>query len=116
MGRSLGSGPTCYMAMPKHDHGSNVVGVILQSPLMSAIRVVMKCYFTLPFDIFPNIDRVGKFQVPTFVVHGQLDQVISWEHGKQIYDSLPDKVDDQPLKHPDPWWIDDSGHNDIEYK
>ena len=53
-GRSLGSGPTCYLAEKE-----KVGGVILHAPLMSVYRVIMQTLrFTLPTDMFPNIDRV----------------------------------------------------------
>ena len=53
-GRSIGSGPSCYLA-ERHE----VAGVILHSPIMSALRVVFNLRFTLPFDRFPNIDRIS---------------------------------------------------------
>ncbi len=49
MGRSLGTGPTTDLASREP-----VGGVILQSPLLSAIRVVMDTKVTLPVDIFVN--------------------------------------------------------------
>jgi abhydrolase domain-containing protein 17 len=52
-GRSIGSGPTCFIA-EKYP----IAGVIINCGLMSALRVVFNLRWTLPFDKFPNIDRI----------------------------------------------------------
>ena len=52
-GRSIGSGPTCYLA-----ENYPVAGVILHCAIASALRVVFDMRWTLPFDKFPNVDRV----------------------------------------------------------
>ena len=53
-GRSIGSGPTCYLAEKE-----KVAGIILHAPFLSIFRVIFQTFrFTLPFDIFPNIDRI----------------------------------------------------------
>ena len=39
-GRSLGSGPSCYLAAKTAREGRSVGGVILQSPLLSAYRLI----------------------------------------------------------------------------
>jgi len=101
MGRSLGTGPTCELAS-KHP----VRAVILQSPLLSAIRVVMNTWWTLPIDIFANQDKISKINAPVFIVHGSNDVVINQNHGRQLHTLL---------KYPyEPIWIDGAGHNDIE--
>jgi len=55
-GRSLGSGPSCYLASKSALEGRSVAGVILQSPLCSAYRVAFNFRFTMVGDKFPNID------------------------------------------------------------
>ena len=45
-GRSLGSGPSCYLAAKTAREGRSVAGVILQSPLLSAYRVAFNFRFT----------------------------------------------------------------------
>jgi pimeloyl-ACP methyl ester carboxylesterase len=49
-GRSLGSGPSCYLASKTAREGSSVGGVILQSPLLSAYRVAFDFRFTMVGD------------------------------------------------------------------
>ena len=46
-GRSLGSGPSCYLASKTATAGRSVGGVILQSPLLSAYRVAFNFRFTM---------------------------------------------------------------------
>ena len=60
MGRSLGTGPSCYLASKlssKDNKNRRPAGLILQSPFLSAIRVVFNTPFTLPIDIFPNLSN-----------------------------------------------------------
>jgi hypothetical protein len=56
-GRSLGSGPSTYLAHKLTQQGIHIGGLILQSPLLSIYRVAFNFRFTLPGDLFPNIDR-----------------------------------------------------------
>jgi pimeloyl-ACP methyl ester carboxylesterase len=49
-GRSLGSGPSCYLASKTAQQGRSVGGVILQSPLLSAYRVAFNFRFTMIGD------------------------------------------------------------------
>jgi abhydrolase domain-containing protein 17 len=49
-GRSLGSGPSCYLAAKSAKEGQSVGGVILQSPLLSAYRVAFDFRFTMAGD------------------------------------------------------------------
>jgi len=105
MGRSLGSGPTVELASK-----NPVRAVILQSPLLSAVRVVMKSPFTLPFDLFANVDKIAKIKAPVFIIHGSVDQVVPQFHGKELYNQIPQKYAFEP------YWISGAGHNDIEYR
>jgi len=102
-GRSLGTGPSVDLAS-KQQCG----GLILQSPLKSAVRVVWDSYFTplLPIDIFNNISKIGKVKCPVLVVHGDRDAVINVEHGKAIFKAV--KTYKEYL------WIKGAGHNDME--
>ena len=63
-GRSLGSGPSCYLAAKTAREGRSVAGVILQSPLLSAYRVAFNFRFTCVGD---------KVCVLCFVLYGWID-------------------------------------------
>uniref|UniRef100_A0A7S4W1K2 AB hydrolase-1 domain-containing protein n=1 Tax=Ditylum brightwellii TaxID=49249 RepID=A0A7S4W1K2_9STRA len=58
-GRSLGSGPSCYLASRLSEPESEdnpVGGLILHAPFMSVFRIVLESGCTLPGDKFPNCD------------------------------------------------------------
>ena len=75
-GRSLGTGPTTHLAASR-----KVAAVILQSPLMSAIRVVYKMPFSPIVDIFCNIDKITKV-VDKGVLINNCKNVAHCEKGK----------------------------------
>jgi dienelactone hydrolase len=54
-GRSLGSGPSCYLAAKTAREGKSVAGLILHSPFLSIFRIVMDCGFSISGDMFKNI-------------------------------------------------------------
>ena len=80
-GRSLGGGPTLYLAR-NHKLG----GVMLESTFVSAYRVMTK-YPLLPFDRFNNIARIKNILTPLFITHGELDRIIPFWHGKALFES-----------------------------
>jgi pimeloyl-ACP methyl ester carboxylesterase len=79
-GRSIGSGPSCFLA-EKYP----VAGLILHSALMSALRVVFNLRWTLPFDKFPNIDRIPNIDCPIFVIHGRRDEIVPFYHAVELF-------------------------------
>jgi hypothetical protein len=54
-GRSLGSGPSCYLAAKTAKEGRSVAALILHSPFLSIFRIVMDCGFSIGGDMFKNI-------------------------------------------------------------
>ena len=100
-GRSIGSGPTCYLA-EKYP----VAGVILHSPLASILRVVFDLRWTLPFDFFPNVDRVANIDCPVFIIHGRRDEIVPFRHAEQLYANSKHKFP--------PYFVDGAGHNNVE--
>mmetsp|Transcript_20944 Transcript_20944/g.59778 ORF Transcript_20944/g.59778 Transcript_20944/m.59778 type:complete len:210 (+) Transcript_20944:335-964(+) len=83
-GRSLGSGPSCYLAEKTSREGRPVGGLILHSAFASVYRVVMDFGITVPGDKFANIDRVGGVQCPIFIIHGQKDDIVPFEHATAV--------------------------------
>mmetsp|Transcript_27654 Transcript_27654/g.36285 ORF Transcript_27654/g.36285 Transcript_27654/m.36285 type:complete len:264 (+) Transcript_27654:105-896(+) len=107
-GRSLGSGPTCYLAQKLAKEGKELGGVILQSPLMSAYRVAFNFRFTLPGDMFANIDRMKDIKCAVFIIHGTRDEVVPFWHGQELFLACKTKHRAKPF------WVDGAGHNNIE--
>lgn len=98
-GRSLGGGSAVYLATQ-----SPVAGVILESTFTSAFRVVLP-FPILPFDKFTNLRRLQQVKVPVLVMHGEDDQVIPLEQGRQLY-----KAASAPKQF---LWIPSAGHNNF---
>ena len=103
-GRSLGSGPSCYLARQTPDLG----GVILQSPLLSAYRVALAFRRTMLGDKFPNVDSAPFLRCPIFIIHGTQDEVVPFWHGQDLFLALPQEWRAKPF------WVEGAGHNNIE--
>jgi fermentation-respiration switch protein FrsA (DUF1100 family) len=87
-GRSLGSGPTCYLAERLAQEKQSIAGVILYAPFASVFRVVMPNFgFTLLGDVFPNIDRIPNIQCPMMIIHGEADHVVPCSHGQALVEA-----------------------------
>ena len=98
-GRSLGSAPSCKLASE-----SEVGGLILESPFVSAFRVMTNVTI-LPWDKFKNIDFAKKVSCPSLVIHGEMDEVVPFWHGQRIFDALPEPKTFKPFPK--------GGHNDV---
>lgn len=96
-GRSLGSGPSCYLATKTALEGKGVGGLILQSPLLSAYRVAFNFRFTMLGDKFANIDYAPQIACPVFIVHGTQDEVVPFWHGEGLFLALPQQWRAKPL-------------------
>jgi abhydrolase domain-containing protein 17 len=83
-GRSVGSGPSTYLAS-RHP----IAGLILESAFTSTFRVVVPIKI-LPFDKFPNQERLAQIRRPILVIHGTQDQVIPFSHGQVLYQTAHD--------------------------
>lgn len=73
-GQSVGSGPSCYLASKKP-----IAGIVLHSPILSGLRVMTNSRSLACFDIFPNINRIKRIQVPLFVIHGKVNICNIWQ-------------------------------------
>lgn len=100
-GRSLGSGPSCYLA-EKYP----VAGLILNSGFMSVFRVVFKFRWTLPGDMFPNIDRIKNIKCPVCIIHSIKDEIVPFYHAREMYKNCKNKFP--------PLYIDGTTHNNID--
>lgn len=105
-GRSLGSGPSCWLASKTSREGNPVGGLLLHSPFTSVYRVVMNVGFTLAGDKFSNVDKIPTVACPVMICHGREDTVVPFAHGVELHNSVP------PEYQAKPHWMDDVGHND----
>lgn len=98
-GRSVGGGPSVYLASRK-----NVGGLILESTFVSAFRVRTQIPL-FPFDKFANLDKIKAVRSPVLIMHGKADDVVPFWHGKTLFDA----VNSPKLS----LWVEDAGHNDL---
>jgi hypothetical protein len=108
-GRSVGSGPTCYLAAKTAMEGRSVGGVILHSPFLSICRVAVDAGFSFPGDLFRNIEQAPKIRCPVLIVHGTADAVVPFWHGQELLMHVP-----KEYRAP-PFWAEGMGHNGIEF-
>lgn len=84
-GRSLGTGPATELAAYKDP------GALLLMSAYTSIRGVVKHisgYFTqyLIAERFKNIELMEYVQCPTFLIHGQLDELIPHSHSEKLHE------------------------------
>jgi fermentation-respiration switch protein FrsA (DUF1100 family) len=111
-GRSLGSGPSCYLASGTAQSedpslGGPVGGVILHAPFLSVYRIVVETGCTVYGDKFPNIDYAPSIKSPLILVHGTADQIVPFNHSERLYEALPPSSRARPL------YIEGMGHNNV---
>src|SRR5437588_7098388 len=99
-GRSVGSGPAVYLAARRP-----AAGLILQSPFISAFRVLTRIPI-LPFDKFPNARDIRRVRCPVLIMHGTEDRVIGFWHGQRLYD-----LANGPKRS---LWVQGADHNDFD--
>uniref|UniRef100_A0A7S0ZSA7 Serine aminopeptidase S33 domain-containing protein n=1 Tax=Noctiluca scintillans TaxID=2966 RepID=A0A7S0ZSA7_NOCSC len=104
-GRSVGSGPSVHLASR-----TAVRAMVLQSPLLSIYRIAFHSRFTLPGDMFTNVDKIGKVRCPVYVVHGMIDEIVPFWHGEDLVRNCQEGIAHAPF------WVEDGGHNDLEMK
>jgi fermentation-respiration switch protein FrsA (DUF1100 family) len=109
-GRSLGSGPSCYLAAETSvaQDEETVGGLILHAPFLSVFRIVLESGCTLLGDQFPNVDYCPNILTPTLLIHGKVDKVVPVEHSISLYKKLDEESRTPPL------FIDEMGHNNVQ--
>lgn len=109
-GRSLGSGPSCYLAAETSvaDDEETVGGLILHAPFLSVFRIVIESGCTLMGDQFPNVDYISNVETPTLLIHGMVDKVVPSHHSETLYKRLQDDYRTPPL------FIEEMGHNNVQ--
>jgi len=98
-GRSLGSGPSTWLAS-KYP----VAGVILDGAFTSTFRVLTRIKI-LPFDIFDNLPRLRASTCPYLLIHGKQDWTVPFRHAEINLRVLGSRA-----RH---FWVADAGHNNL---
>jgi len=108
-GRSLGSGPTCHLAQYVYEkQKAELKGIILQSPISSAISTVSNFLGKVcsVFDVFQNSKKIYAIKCSVLIIHGTVDNVVPFAHGKLLSEKAPNLYAFLPM--------DGASHNDIE--
>jgi len=105
-GRSMGSAPTIHLAAKLAEKKDSLCGIVIESGLLSILRTfgVFKDK-TRWFDMFPNVDEIGKIRHPVYITHGRNDTVVPFWHAEELF-RLATGYKEQH-------WIDGLGHNDM---
>jgi len=98
-GRSLGSGPSCWLA-----EREPVGGLIMDSAFASTFRVMTRVKL-LPWDKFDNLARLPEIECPVLVIHGKADRVVPFKHALRNWKAIAG-----PKAR---LWVDGAGHNDV---
>ena len=110
-GRSIGSGPACYLAAKTSLNGNPVGGLILHSPFLSVYKVVADLNgldMGMVGDLFHNEKRARNVRCPTLIIHGREDEVVPFWHAPRLLAAIP------PEFRAAPYYVDNMGHNHIE--
>lgn len=104
-GRSLGSGPSTYVASVR-----DAKALLLETPFLSAVTVAWERYPFLPVglvmqDQFPVNEWIADVSEPVLVAHGTADTTIGVSNGERLHALAPN---------PDALWIEPgAGHSHL---
>jgi len=98
-GRSLGSGPSYFLASQKA-----VAGLIIDGGFTSTFRVITRGKI-LPWDKFDNLALVDKVHCPTLFLHGKQDVTVPFAHAETMYAAAREPK----MK----LFVDEAGHNNL---
>ncbi|MFO7708457.1 MAG: alpha/beta fold hydrolase [Desulfobacterales bacterium] len=94
MGRSLGSASAIELA---HAHPNSVSGLIIESgfayvaPLLRRLGVDPAAigFREEEETTFRHIEKIGRWQKPLLVIHGEFDNIIPFSDGQALFDACP---------------------------
>ncbi|EKE01333.1 MAG: Phospholipase/carboxylesterase superfamily [uncultured bacterium] len=81
-----------------------VAAVIMQGAFITAFRV-MTYVPIIPFDKFDNLKKITQLKCPLLMIHGTVDGVIPFWHGRKLYNAA--QVPKQFYQ------VKNAGHNDV---
>ena len=89
---------------------ATALGLLLQSPLESAIRCALGYGSSLsmyPLDIFKNYEKIEAVVCKAAIIHGTSDNVVPCKGGVALHDALQNPYE--------PCWLEGYGHNNMPY-
>ena len=79
----------------------------MQTPITSIYRVLLDFRFTLPGDMFANIDRIKFVKSPVLFIHGTRDEIVAKDHSEALF-----KACQHDRKYT--YYVENAGHNNLE--
>lgn len=76
--------------------------------MASIYRVAFSFRYTMPGDIFRNIDVVRDIVSPITIIHGTEDEIVPFSNGEELFDACAKAWRSKPL------WVHGASHNNIE--
>lgn len=106
-GRSIGGGPSCYLASRY-----KIGGLILQNTFSSLVEVASSRFAWLPVswimrNRFDSADRLSRYQGPLLQTHGTKDRIVPYRLGKKLFQAAGPPADQKEFI-----TIENGGHND----
>lgn len=83
-GRSIGSGPACFLASELCKQNNDPKALILVSPFLSITTTVIG--MSIYGDFFLNYEKAPYITCETFIIHGTADGVVPYDHGQRLGD------------------------------
>ena len=89
-GRSLGCAMAILLATKEP-----VMGVITESPFTSVSALARHTTPWLPVwpllrTRYDSLSRIGQIKAPLLVIHGQVDQIVPFKMGRELYEAAPE--------------------------
>eukprot|EP00471_Norrisiella_sphaerica_P001917 CAMPEP_0184479584 /NCGR_PEP_ID=MMETSP0113_2-20130426/1255_1 /TAXON_ID=91329 /ORGANISM="Norrisiella sphaerica, Strain BC52" /LENGTH=383 /DNA_ID=CAMNT_0026857703 /DNA_START=344 /DNA_END=1495 /DNA_ORIENTATION=+ len=88
-GRSIGSGPTTWLASKLAETKTDVAGLILQSPFTSikaaAQHIAGSMVGVFLSNRWNNQLRIKAIKAPVLIIHGKMDTLIPHSHGEALH-------------------------------
>lgn len=105
-GRSLGTTFATYVASQK-----GIDQLVLETPFYSIVNEAKTRFTILPVKkllryTFPTYQYINDVKAPITILHGTEDGVVSYEHGKRLYNSIKQKEKEFVT-------VQGGGHNDL---
>jgi uncharacterized protein len=102
-GRSLGGAVALDLALEHPPYR-----LILESPFAS-IRAMARAIFPAPLALlapagFDNLSKIGRVRSPLLIIHGNHDDVVPYEQGRQLFAAAPEPKSFYEIRN--------AGHND----
>lgn len=104
-GKSLGGAVACEIAQ-----GRELAALVLESTFTSLASVARRLFPFLPCGVplgenYGSLDKIGRARCPVLVIHGDRDDLIPVEEGKELFRAAP-----QPKEL---YLVRGAGHNDV---